>query len=336
MGKMKEVGVIVSVIVVARNEEKNIAACLDSLVSQDYPRENYEIIAVDGGSTDCTQEIVKRYPVRLIVADRAVIGYQRNIGAANAKGKYIAFTDADCVADRQWLSKLVQSIEGSGTDVVAVGGPNLVFESDPDFARIIGHMQRTFLGSGGSPQSYNISSPKYVYSIPNCNIAYVAEVLREEKYDNRLGVGDDGDINYRLSRKGYKFIYLPDAMVWHHRPASLKTFVKKMFLYGEAMGRLTRKNRGIVRWYAFAPMVAVLGIVVAYPFIVFVPGGIYVYISVAAIYAIGVFAATAQVARRLKSARSLETLFLLPTQHMSYGIGLFKGIILPRLSRENP
>ena len=58
---------LVSVIVVAKNEEKNIADCLDALISQDFDKEKYEILVIDGGSKDRTRDIVCQYPVKLFV-----------------------------------------------------------------------------------------------------------------------------------------------------------------------------------------------------------------------------------------------------------------------------
>ena len=55
----------ISVIVVTKNEEKNISTCLESLLAQDCPKDRYEIIVVDGASTDKTQDICRRYPIIL-------------------------------------------------------------------------------------------------------------------------------------------------------------------------------------------------------------------------------------------------------------------------------
>ena len=323
----------VSVVVVAKNEEQNISPCIESILAQNYPRDGYEVIIVDGGSTDRTQEIVRRYPVGLIVADRAIIGYQRNMGVRNAQGGYVAFTDADCVADREWLRKLVKALEDGESGAVAVGGPNLVFDTDPDFARVVGYMQETFAGSGGSAQSRAIRKAGYVKSIPNCNIMYRADALKSGKYDDRLSCGDDSDINYRLAKRGYKFLYLPDAVVWHHRPANLKTLIKKMFSYGEGMARVTRKNGRIVRWYAFVAALMVIGIVIAYPMIRFVPFAAYAYLTAGAVYIAALCVSTVQVLQRFRSLKSIEALILLPAQHISYGIGFIKGMVWPDLHK---
>jgi cellulose synthase/poly-beta-1,6-N-acetylglucosamine synthase-like glycosyltransferase len=207
-------------------------------------------------------------------------------------------------------------------------------ESDSPFARLIGYMQETLLGSGGSPQSYRIRERKYVYSIPNCNVAYVADILRNEEYDNRLSMGDDCDLNYRLRRKGYRFLYIPDAVVWHRRPTNLKQFLKKMFRYGEGMAKVTKKNRAVVRWYAFGPALMVMGLLGAYPLVRFVPGMAYVYIAMAGIYLAGLFVSTAQVFRKIGSLTAVRITILLPVQHMSYGLGFLKGLLTERYVKE--
>lgn len=317
---------IVSVVIVTKDEEKYISGCLDSLIDQDFQKDYCEIIVVDGGSTDKTLTICQRYPIKLVTT-RSGISHQRNMGVKVARGQYIAFTDADCIAEKIWLRKLMEGMNSSKDDVVAVGGPNLILADDPTFAKIVGYAQETFLGSGGSPQSYRIMKPAFVHSIPNCNILYKKEIIVKEKYDDMLSVGDDCELNFRLNQKGYKFLYLPDAVVWHHRPNTLRTFSRKMVSYGIALGQITRKHHKIVRWYAPLVASAVLIILLAYPIMKFIQPTIYIYSSVAFLYVAVLLISTAQVYRRLKNLSSLITLILLPIQHFMYGIGFLIGIL---------
>ena len=76
----------------------------------DYPKEKYEIIVVDGASTDKTREIVKEYPIKLIIDKNGGLANSRNIGIKTAKGDHIASTDADCVVKEDWLNILVDSL----------------------------------------------------------------------------------------------------------------------------------------------------------------------------------------------------------------------------------
>jgi len=327
---------LVSVIVVAKNEEKNISDCLDSLISQQFPEDEYEIIVVDGGSEDRTQDIVRNYPVKLFIDTYGTLGHQRNTGIENARGKYIAFTDADCVADKLWLKELVNAIENSSKEVAAIGGPNLVMESDNDFAQLVGYAQETFFGSGGSPQALNSKNNlDDVVSIPNCNAIYKRDIMASAKYDDRIHMAEDAELNYRIRNKGYKFMYIPSAVVWHHRVSSPKRFIRKMFAYGEGMARIIKKHKNSVRWYAFLPAIAVC------IFVAYVISKLFInnylldvtFVSLIFLYSLGLLFSTVQVFKKFKSPKAIWTLFLLPLQHVAYGIGFFRGVLTLGVNR---
>ena len=108
--------IVVSIIITGLNVEKTINRTLDSLVKQSFPQDMYEIIYVDAGSTDNTLRIIKSWVssfnnIKVIVAKGVSPGEGRNIGARYARGKLLAFIDADCIAKDDWLYKLVTTYE---------------------------------------------------------------------------------------------------------------------------------------------------------------------------------------------------------------------------------
>ncbi|HJT78808.1 MAG TPA: glycosyltransferase [Gemmataceae bacterium] len=111
----------VSVIVPARNEGDNIGQVLERLLRQDTaPR---EIIVTDAGSVDATREIIKEFiraghPVRLLEDADALPGRARNLAISQAKGPWVAMTDAGTVTPPGWLGSLVTAAEQGGADVV--------------------------------------------------------------------------------------------------------------------------------------------------------------------------------------------------------------------------
>ena len=107
----------VTVIVPVKNAENTIGRCLESVFVQTL--EPLEVIIVDGHSTDETINIAKNYPVKIIYEDYGTIGCARQIGINRAKGEHVAFTDADCIPQPNWLENLMQDI---GNGVVGVGG----------------------------------------------------------------------------------------------------------------------------------------------------------------------------------------------------------------------
>jgi glycosyltransferase involved in cell wall biosynthesis len=112
----------ISVVVPALNEEKYISGCLESLTSQSFDGD-YDVIVVDGGSSDRTVEIANRFADHIVSSARRPVGAARNEGARLASGRIIAFIDADTIASRCWLSAIEESFKDRST--IGVTGPTL-------------------------------------------------------------------------------------------------------------------------------------------------------------------------------------------------------------------
>lgn len=203
----------VSIIVIVYNMEKTIKKCLDSLVSLDYPRDRYEVIVVDGGSTDNTQKIIREYDAKLFVEKKKVRGYARNMGIEHAKGEIVAFIDADCSAGRRWLITHVKD-HVNNPQIGAVGGSiQHLFDKASDvrldFFRSVVAMEEG---------EYLPSAPKrYVSEIPTCNASFKIQILTKVGFFNeRLHIAEDTEICYRVLKSGFKILFDPEAEVIHH------------------------------------------------------------------------------------------------------------------------
>ena len=113
---------MVSVIVPARNEAENILACLQSILLQNYPPELFEIIVIDDHSTDGTGELVKAIAspqIKLLhladhLENNASLAFKKmglQLGIQHAKGELLVTTDADCIAQKNWLRFIVSFYE---------------------------------------------------------------------------------------------------------------------------------------------------------------------------------------------------------------------------------
>ncbi|MHB1041653.1 MAG: glycosyltransferase [Eubacteriales bacterium] len=317
----------VSVIVAAKNEEQRIGRCLRSLLAQDFPPRNFEVIVVDGGSDDDTQKVVEEFPVRLIVDKFGTLGHQRNTGVHFSRGEYVAFIDADCRAEPNWLKQLVETLDNSPEQFIAITGPNLVVDFDPPLAKTIYYMQQTLIGSGGSPQSYPVKGElSSVISAPNCNVIYRREVLLRYPYNNELTFGEDAEVNFRLYKEGYRFLYNPDAVVWHHRVSSVGALIRKMFNWGFVMARIALKHKNPVRWYAWLPPLIIFYILASTLAFAFNKSYFLAYGLLA--YAMVICITVVQVFLQQKNIYALCTVFLLPCQHISYGLGMLWGLFI--------
>jgi glycosyltransferase involved in cell wall biosynthesis len=145
----------VSIIMTCLNEEKNIERCLNSLTRQNYSNENFEIIVVDGGSSDRTQHIIREFEkkhekIRMVQKLKKGTASGRNAGVLASNNDYIAFIDADCEAPVDWLSILVEeyrNAQQSDSRVVAVGGGNHVHVNSKNFLIALGISLDSYLGS---------------------------------------------------------------------------------------------------------------------------------------------------------------------------------------------
>jgi GT2 family glycosyltransferase len=211
------------VVVPVFNAATTIAACVDSILAQDYSPDRRQLVVVDNGSTDGSSAILRRYGRRLALLDEQVRGpaAARNRGISAAEGRYIAFIDADCIADRHWLSHLVAALESAQTE--AVGGRIRAAEPANSIAkfgeRIHDHERaiREFM-------------PPYLIGM---NWAVLAEALRAVNgFDNRFRRGEDVDLAWRLRQSGCRFAYAPDAVVYHHNESTLYGLFTEGWLHG--------------------------------------------------------------------------------------------------------
>jgi len=111
---------MISVVIPTYNEEKNIRRCLEALSDQTIPRDQMEIIVVDGGSTDRTREIAAELADIVMIQSSKGVGGARNDGFKVAKYNIVATTDADCEPHRGWAESIIKQFRDE--EVVAVTG----------------------------------------------------------------------------------------------------------------------------------------------------------------------------------------------------------------------
>src|SRR5271154_2929459 len=113
----------VSVVIPAHNAGETLGECLAAATTQFFSRaKNVEVILVDDGSTDATGEIGAKAGVKVIRRKNGGAAAARNTGLAAASGRWVAFTDADCMPSRRWLDWLMRAAESAGEAVIGVAG----------------------------------------------------------------------------------------------------------------------------------------------------------------------------------------------------------------------
>lgn len=113
----KSNGPYFAVVIPTLNEEKRIPHLLNDLGQQSF--KDFEVVVVDGGSTDTTQKIVRRYGAKLIISDKKNVSYQRNLGAKKSFSDWVVFMDADNRIPKTYLGKIKKYLDTENPDFLS-------------------------------------------------------------------------------------------------------------------------------------------------------------------------------------------------------------------------
>mgnify|MGYP000050095150 CR=1 FL=1 len=210
----------ISVIVPVWNGEKEIRLLLDALSEQTSPRGSFEIIVVDNGSTDETVSIVERYPfVRLTREGKPGSYAARNHAIRLARGRFLLFTDADCIPAKDWVEKALHYAETFGEKCL-IGGMVKMFRTDnagPFTSRYDALVT-------GLNQEWNLKNRLCVTANWLISRSLIEKI---GLFNDTLLSGGDGECAGRIADAGYPLHYAPEMIVRHPARASLGALVRK-------------------------------------------------------------------------------------------------------------
>lgn len=225
-----------SVIVCVRNGASTIGDQLAALAGQQTSA-TWELVIVDNGSTDHTNEVVERWrselpSLRIVPAvERTGLAYARNVGAAAAEGMMLAFCDADDIADPSWLAALL----AGARDADLVGGRL-------DLELLNDEVTRYWRGMSIEDTS-RPSAMGYLNYAVGANFA-----VRREAYeavggcDERFAIcGDDIDLSWRIQEGGGSLAFREDAVMHYRLRADLRGLARQRYRYGQIDALLRRK-----------------------------------------------------------------------------------------------
>jgi len=249
----------VSIVIPTKNNEDTIERCLSSIQKLEF-NGDLEVIIVDGHSTDETVGIARKYGCKVVFENKGTISYARNLGVKLARGEFIAFTDADCIVDKNWLEELIKHF--NNPMVASVGGPNLTPEDDTDFAKCVGDFF-LLLSKLGTRYGFQGKEVIEIYHNPTCNSMYRKSILEEVGgFNQELVTCDDEDLDYRIRKLGYKILYTPYAKVFHYRRPTWKKFIKMAYNYGLGRMQIIKLHRETGKWFHFVPSVSLLLLII--------------------------------------------------------------------------
>jgi len=181
----------ISVVIPTYNEERYVERCLKSLVNQTLPRTEFELIVVDGGSTDRTVEIAQGYADIVMQQKSKGVGGARNDGVDAASAELIATTDADIILPGDWLARICADFESKS--VVGVYGPINPIEDIFKYQFLIGLFNKV---------AYLLARMRVFYATLGSNTAFRRRTFLQIGGYSDLPAGDDYEIALRLKRAG--------------------------------------------------------------------------------------------------------------------------------------
>ncbi len=212
---------MISIVIPAFNEEKNIARCLDALHHQIDGKSDCEIIVVDDGSTDATRTIAQANGARVIQQPNQGAAAARNEGVRIARGDIVLFTDADCKPAPNWVAAMVMPF--SDSSVVGSGGMKRTHQRE--------FMPR-FIQLEFDYRYDQVRAHRYIDFVDSGTAAYRRGIfLKNNGFDTGLKDAEDVELSFRLSEQGFKMAFASDAIVYREHPTSLWEYLRLKFTY---------------------------------------------------------------------------------------------------------
>jgi glycosyltransferase involved in cell wall biosynthesis len=298
----------IAVIIPVKNVEDKIERCLVAVFNQTL--KPFEVMIVDGQSTDRTVENARKFPVRVLYENYGTVGGARQVGVENAKGEYLAFTDADCIPERNWLENLIKEF---GEGVVGVGGGTKNIGKGL-WGKSIALALDTFLGSANSVQDRVFKEKRFVKSISGCNSMYRKDDLFTiGGFNVRLSVNEETELNRRLTKLG-KLLYTPNAIVLHNQNRNLRDFAKRNYLFGYGRG----KNR-LWDLHVIPPILGLITLVLLF-------ASLKAFLFMVSLYAFILLCFDFKIFMKTKKAQylvSIPIVFII--EHLPYAVGFWRG-----------
>ena len=324
---------LVSVILAVFNEAGFIEKCMTSLLKQETPGFDLEILAVDGGSTDGTRNYLEKIAstdsrVRVLENQKKRVPFAFNLGLRQAKGEYVCIFGAHALYAQNYISVCLNEVRTRG--VVGCGGRLITQASTSTLqARLVA----LALGHPFGSSRKSIRTRAEGFSTAAYMVIRKGSLIEVGGYSEELHRNQDNDTYQKLEARGHKFFCTWQTQCTYYP----KTSIQEMLAYGFGMGFWVviswEKNPSSMETRHFVPFLFVVSIIASAFFgltgaILRFPGWLFAGIPLAAIVAMHLIAgsiAAIQVASRERFIGALVLPFVFFALHLSYGLGTLWG-----------
>lgn len=316
---------IVSIVLAIKDEEKYIENTLQSILDQDYPVNNFEVLIADGNSKDATLKIVKEISygdprVKFFPNPGEIVAKGLNILIRHAKGEVIVRADGHTILESDYVSRCVSSLFDHQAQ--NVGGRMDGVASTP-FGEAVVIATSSMLGVGDSAFHYS----KKIEEVDSVYLgAWHSEIFKSiGLFDEELVRNQDDEFNYRLRKYGGKIILNPEIKSHYTVRSKPGTFWRQYFQYGLWKIRVLQKHPRQMSIRHFIPAVFVSGLIACVLACLFVPTMRIWSLSPVIIYFVSTLIA-ALLLTNWEITQALKVCFAYWCMHTSYGLGFIVGL----------
>ena len=319
---------MLSVICPIYNEESRIEECILSILAQDYPKEDLEVLFVDGQSSDRTREIIANYMlnysfIKLLDNPKRIAPAALNIGIRASSGDIIMRLDAHAKYPENYFSLLVNRLKESGADNVG-GVCRTLPARDTSVCRAIAHAMSSPFGMGNSYFRIGSDHEMWVDTVPfGCFKREIFDKIG--LFDEELVRNQDDEFNGRIIKNGGRILLLPQVVVDYFARDSLTKTAKMFFQYGLFKPLVNYKLQKPTTLRQFIPPLFFAGLIAGGLLSVFSKTILWIFVSVIVLYVLCCFIFGRN--REHVWPDVLWMPFTFSAIHLSYGCGYWVGIL---------
>lgn len=210
---------VISIIIPVWNGERRIVQTLKAIAAQTVSRDRFEVIVVNNGSTDGTADAVRSFDFVTLLSEPIPSSYRsRNRGLAVARGKYVLFTDGDCVPAPDWVEQALAIVERR-PDAGVYAGDIVLFREEG--ARPVAACYEELTAFN---QRYNA---EHGYCVTANWLCRRDDLRAIGGFDSDLLSGGDSECSRRMVMAGHQVIHVPEMIVGHPTRATLSELIRK-------------------------------------------------------------------------------------------------------------
>jgi GT2 family glycosyltransferase len=322
---------LLSVAIVARDEQDSLPALLRDLTAQDFPKQQTEVLLIDSMSSDETLLIMEQFrelqtgyhKVVVLQNHNKLIPHGHNLALQEYGGDALIKIDAHATVSPDFLRNSVAALNDG--QYVAGGRRETLLRRDGAWKQVLLSAENSIFGSGGA--SYRRKQqPGYVKSV--FFMAARREVFaRVGSYDERLLRTEDNDISYRIRQAGYQIYFDPEILSFQYIRSTLPAFLRQKATNGYWIGRTLLIQPGCIGLFNLVPAIFCLAIIAAVVLGLFANWLPLVLLACAYLIACVIGTALSIKAQPQTNWRNLALPPLFLAMHLGYGLGTITGII---------